>query len=170
MVTTRSKSSKPSTYYKAGPDALRKNNLGLLLKRSYFSLNKMIDDNVAPLGLTCMQWKPLVMIHHQHTNTPAGLARKSMVDTGAMTRTLDRLEAKGFLTRKRCETDRRVVNLELTAAGREIISDIFPAVVNAFNTHLAGFSNSEIETLCSLLTRVIANGETKSSSSDHSES
>lgn len=160
MVTAHSKGNKPSTYYQANPESLRKkNNLGLLLKRSYFSLNKMIDDNVAPLGLTCMQWKPLVMIYHQHTNTPAELARKAMVDTGAMTRTLDRLETKGFLTRKRCKADRRVVNLELTASGREVIDDILPAVTKAFNAHLAGFSKDEIETLCALLDRVIANGE-----------
>src|SRR3546814_12841757 len=89
-----------------------------MLKQSYASLNRMIDENVMPLGLTAMQWKPLVIICHQNMNTPTELSRMALVDTGAMTRTLDRLEAKGFLTRRRCETDRRVVNLELTETGQ----------------------------------------------------
>lgn len=149
----------PATFYRADVASLRsKNNLGRLLKQSYTSLNRMIDEYVAPMGLTAMQWKPLVIICHQNTNTPAELARRAMVDTGAMTRTLDRLEAKGFLRRQRCDTDRRVVNLELTDAGRDVVNDILPAVAKAFNNHLAGFTDAEIETLLKLLGRLIDNG------------
>src|SRR3546814_12352185 len=78
-------------------------------------------------------------------------------------------DLKGFLTRRRCETDRRVVNLELTETGREVVNDILPAVANAFNTHLAGFSNQEIETLLNLLSRVIANGSCKPESDSQRE-
>lgn len=153
---------KPATYYRADVDSLRsQNNLGRLLKLSYASLIRMVDEYVAPMGLTAMQWKPLVIICHQNTNTPAEVSRRAMVDTGAMTRTLDRLEAKGFLRRQRCETDRRVVNLELTDAGRDVVNDILPAVAKAFNTHLAGFSDKEIETLLSLLGRLIENGHAR---------
>jgi|GEM_PF-77309 len=153
---------KPSTYYRGEDATFRlKNNLGRLLKQTYVSLNRMIDENVMPLGLTAMQWKPLVMICYQNLNTPAEIARRAMVDTGAMTRTLDRLEAKGFLTRKRCETDRRVVNVELTESGKEVVNGILPAVANAFNAHLAGFSTQEIETLFSFLDRIIDNGSCK---------
>jgi DNA-binding MarR family transcriptional regulator len=154
---------KTATYYRATAASLRsKNNLGRLLKLSYTSLNRMIDEYVAPLGLTAMQWKPLVIICHQNTNTPAELARRAFVDTGAMTRTLDRLEAKGFLRRQRCDTDRRVVNLELTDAGRDVVNDILPAVAKAFNAHLAGFTDQEIDTLFTLLGRLIDNGSTQS--------
>lgn len=153
---------KPATYYQATVASLRsKNNLGRLLKQSYTSLNRMIDEYVAPMGLTAMQWKPLVIICHQNTNTPAELARRAFVDTGAMTRTLDRLEAKGFLKRQRCDTDRRVVNLELTDAGRDVVNDILPAVAKAYNAHLADFSDQEIETLFTLLGRLIDNGSTQ---------
>src|SRR3546814_14565259 len=49
---------KPATYYRADPESLRqKNNLGRMLKQSYASLNRMIDENVMPLGLTAMQWR-----------------------------------------------------------------------------------------------------------------
>src|SRR5690606_11818171 len=81
-----------------GPD----NNIGILIKRVQASLSRMMDLHVSPLGLTAMQWRPLVMIHHLGINTPAELARHSHVDNGAMTRTLDRLEAKGFIVRNRC--------------------------------------------------------------------
>lgn len=58
------------------------------------SLNRMLDLEMAPLGLTAMQWRPLAMIASGRADTPAELARLINVDTGAMTRTLDRLEAR----------------------------------------------------------------------------
>ena len=63
--------------------------------------------------------------------TPATLSRHLAIDTGLMTRTLDKLETLGMLTRTRSADDRRVVNLELTEAGREValrIAEIAPDV------------------------------------------
>jgi len=138
-----------------GPD----NNVGILIKHVQISLNRMIDQHVSPLGLTAMQWRPLVMIHHLGINTPAELARHGHVDTGAMTRTLDRLEAKNFITRQRCPKDRRVVRIELTASGTQVAEQILPAIALSLNTHLQGFSKDEIHSLISLLERMLANGD-----------
>lgn len=150
---------KPPHFYRAEAHSLcQENNVGHLLKRTTASLTRMIDQGVVPLGLTAMQWKPLVMICHGNLNTPAELSRKAMIDTGAMTRTLDRLETKGFLTRHRCEEDRRVVKLELTDRGRQVADGILPIVANSVNTHLDGFTHDEVMLLLSFLHRMIANG------------
>jgi DNA-binding HxlR family transcriptional regulator len=46
------------------------------------------------------------------------MARRGLgIDAGAITRMLDRLEAKGLVERVRSETDRRVVHVRLTEAG-----------------------------------------------------
>lgn len=134
------------------------NNVGQLLKRVSMSLTRMIDQAVSPLGLTAMQWKPLVLICHHNIDTPAELSRRIFVDSGAMTRTLDRLETKGFLTRHRCEQDRRVVKLELTDSGRQVVKQILPAVADSLNAHLTGFNPNETEQLLGFLRRMIANG------------
>ncbi|MEO6960183.1 MAG: MarR family transcriptional regulator [Burkholderiaceae bacterium] len=150
---------KPPHFYRAEAYSLcQENNVGHLLKRTTASLTRMIDQGVVPLGLTAMQWKPLVMICHGNLDTPAELSRKAMIDTGAMTRTLDRLETKGFLTRHRCEEDRRVVKLELTDSGRQVADGILPIVANSVNTHLDGFSHDEVVLLLDFLHRMISNG------------
>jgi len=74
-----------------------------------------------------------------------------------MTRTLDRMEAKGLCRRERSATDRRMVTLTLTDSGREaaqVIPDVLSRVQNA---HLVGFSPDEFELLKSLLRRILAN-------------
>ena len=73
-----------------------------------------------PHGLTSVQWAPLMIISRGGNPTAASLARDLNTDTGAMTRMLDRLEAKGLLQRTRSSTDRRVVELTLTDQGREL--------------------------------------------------
>lgn len=146
-------------YYSASPDSLTPDNsIGILLKHVLGSLNRMIEHHVSPLGLTAMQWRPLVMIHHLGINTPAELSRHSHVDTGAMTRTLDRLEAKHFITRQRCPDDRRVVRIELTESGSQVAAQILPAVATTLNAHLEDFSKTEIHTLIKLLNRMLVNG------------
>jgi len=148
-------------YYSANTDSLAPdNNVAIQLKHVQASLNRMIEHHVSPLGLTAMQWRPLVMIHHLGINTPAELSRHSHVDTGAMTRTLDRLEAKHFITRQRCPDDRRVVRIELTKNGREVATQILPIVAITLNAHLEDFSKAEIKTLIKLLNRMLANGKT----------
>lgn len=147
-------------YYQACADSLRQdNNLGLLIKRVHALMHRVIEHKVMPLGLTAMQWRPLLLIRHKGIDTPAELARFMHVDTGAMTRTLDRLEVKGFLTRQRCLEDRRVVRIALTPAGKDVIEQILPVIADTLNLHLEGFSKDEIQMLFGLLHRLILNGE-----------
>ena len=74
-----------------------------------------------------------------------------------MTRLLDRLEAKGLLQRVRSSQDRRVVNLELTEAGREIAKGIPAVLCSVQNDFLQGLSVQEWQQLKGLLRRVLDN-------------
>ena len=146
-------------YYSGTPESLSQpNNVGHLIKQVQSSLNRMIDQHVSPLGLTAMQWRPLVMIRYRDVNTPAELSRQTFVDTGAMTRTLDRLEAKRFIVRQRCPDDRRVVRIALTDSGKQVAEQILPAVAASLNAHLQGFNDQEITTLIGFLDRMLTNG------------
>jgi DNA-binding MarR family transcriptional regulator len=131
---------------------------GYLVKLAYLSMNRMLDQEVTPLGMTAMQWRPLIMLALNRADTSAELARLNDVDTGAMTRTLDRLEAKGLIERRRSLEDRRVVHLELTEAGRITASKLSPCIKRVLQQHFRGFSVEEIETLSHFLRRMIANG------------
>lgn len=110
-----------------------------------------------PHGLTSVQWAPLMIISRGGNPTAASLARDLNTDTGAMTRMLDRLEAKGLLLRTRSATDRRVVELTLTEQGRELTTLIPHHLAAVYNAGLAGFTHEEFVTLKQLLRRIIAN-------------
>ncbi|MEU4192207.1 MarR family transcriptional regulator [Kribbella sp. NPDC026611] len=87
----------------------------------------------------------------EHRLTPAGLMRSSMVTSGAISQRLDRLEARGLVTRTPSETDGRGVTVTLTAEGLELIDKVVPTHVDTEHELLDGLSAGERDQLASLL-------------------
>ena len=146
----------PCTFYRA--DTYRpEGSVGYLMKQIINLVSQDIERQLAHTDLTSAQWVPLFKMHFGQASTVAELARECNLDAGAMTRLLDRLEAKGLCKRVRSETDRRVVNLELTAAGSQAASEIPEILSGVQNAHLAGFSEAEFLTLRGYLQRILNN-------------
>ena len=134
------------------------NSYGYLLRRLYASMQRHCEKRMQPLDLTAMQWGPLLLMAEGRGNTAAELARGMDIDTGAMTRMLDRLEAKGLLARARSASDRRVVRLELTAEGLKVAGQIPHLLADVLNLHLRDFKADELHMLMGFLQRMLANG------------
>lgn len=134
------------------------NSYGYLLRRLYASMQRHFEKRMQPLELTAGQWGPLLLMAEGRGNTAAELARGMDIDTGAMTRMLDRLEAKGLVARARSASDRRVVRLELTAEGLNVASQIPHQLADVLNLHLKDFKADELHMLMGFLKRMIANG------------
>ena len=131
--------------------------VGYLMRQILTSMAQGIDTQLADSDLTNAQWLPMLKLHLGHASTVAELARACNLDAGAMTRLLDRLEAKGLCKRTRSETDRRVVNIALTELGRTVAQGIPDVLCQVLNQHLSGFTPEEFLMLKSLLHRVLAN-------------
>lgn len=121
-------------------------------------MRREVETRMAEHGLTDAQWKPLWMLQTGRASTANELAREMMVDAGAITRMLDRLEAKGLLERLRSESDRRVVHLRLTEAGVAAVAQVPHVLASVNNDFLRGFTAREFQQLRDLLDRMHANG------------
>ena len=131
--------------------------VGFLIKKLAQALGRELDRRMVDLGLTDAQWKPLLMLHQGGCSTAMDLARTACHDTGAVTRLLDRLEAKALVHRVRSLEDRRVVNLELTEEGKRIAAEIPGVITHLANQVLTGFSQEEFVQFRDLLGRALAN-------------
>ncbi|GIT35198.1 MAG: MarR family transcriptional regulator [Gammaproteobacteria bacterium] len=134
--------------------------VGYLVTLASRKLLRNIETGLKPFNLTANQWAPLLALANERCNTVAGCARETGIDNGAMTRMLDRLEVKGFVSRKRSNNDRRVVNIALTSQGKKIAKDIPPVISEVLNQQLRGFSEKEFTLIKNLLQRFLINGET----------
>jgi DNA-binding MarR family transcriptional regulator len=131
--------------------------IGYLLKRAGSQLASTVDRGLAEFDMTHAQLGIFLKLLHGHANTAADLARELMTDTGAMTRMLDRLEEKGFVQRTRSSTDRRIVEVALTAKGEQFADSMIQVAINSLNHHLRNFSNAEVAQFKDFLRRMISN-------------
>ena len=133
--------------------------VGFLMRKVLGSVLVQVDTQLSAYDLTYVQWLPLYKLIMKEGNTVAGLARELDIDPGAMTRSLDRLEAKGLVRRERSTEDRRVVHLVLTDEGRKVARKVPTVLATVLNGHLRGFSEAEWHQLLEFLDRMLANGE-----------
>lgn len=162
--TARPRAAKERSVRPGDPDFYRGDaypigdSVGYLLKQIRSQLDRAVDGEMAEHDLTGVQWGPLLMIHYGVGNTAAEIARYACVDTGAVTRMLDRLEGKGLVQRSPSPTDRRVMRLELTREGERLCRDAIPfALARVSNGLLRGFTSDEFRQLKDFLIRVLAN-------------
>lgn len=101
---------------------------------------------LAPLNLKLWEYDVLSALRRQGPpfQLPAtGLARASMLTSGAMTNRIDRLQARGLVMRVPDPADGRGVNVVLTDAGRRLTDAAIEARLTAANAQLAVLSVAE---------------------------
>lgn len=143
--------------------------VGYLMRRIISLVSQGVERELEPSGLTNAQWVPMLKLYMGRASTAAELARQCDLDAGSMTRLLDRLEAKELCRRVRSSEDRRVVNLELTDAGRAAAQEIPGILCGVQNALLAGFSVEEWKTLQSYLRRMLDTAQTLNASTEKND-
>lgn len=134
--------------------------MGVILRIQ--ALAKMLGDQTAMrLQAFDLQWwqydvlsalrrqgKPFVMAATE-------LADTTMLTSGAMTNRIDRLESEGLVRRLKDDNDRRRVLVQLTRKGLKLIEDAAEARFDVAMDALVGLSESQRESLNSLLRLVM---------------
>ena len=127
-----------------------------------FSLNKArnlllgeMDAALRDLDITSQQIGIILSLSHNLASTPFELSKLLDIDTGLMTRMLDKLEKQNLLTRVRSVDDRRMVNLALTAKGRSVAAEVSQRAPDVLNRRLKDFSAAESKELHRLLLKFI---------------
>jgi len=131
-----------------------KNSVGYLMRICTNRVLPQMETLFQDQELTFSQWTTLVALHDGRITTPGDLAQNICHDAGSLTRLVDQMVERGFVTRGRSETDRRVVTLSLTPRGRSLVEALAPKVMHFWNGLLSGFTHAEIDTLINLLTRL----------------
>lgn len=86
-----------------------------------------------------------------HRLTPTALMRSSMVTSGAITQRLDRLQARGLITRTRNDADGRGIHVALTDDGLELIDRVLPDHVANEDRLLAALTDAQRDALADTL-------------------
>ncbi|QKC87594.1 MarR family transcriptional regulator [Mesorhizobium sp. NZP2234] len=126
------------------------------------------DEMTAAIGLAVMQWQDATQAYDEAVGTKLGLnmaerhcigllysgpqsagaiATATGLTPAAVTALIDRLEARGLLTRTRSLEDRRKVVIEATKATRELSARYYGAIAEEGEKVIATFSDAELATI-----------------------
>jgi len=129
--------------------------IGMLLGRAALLKDRILDWHLEADGVTAAQFKVLIIVTQYQVDTPAELCRYLGLDSGSMTRMLDRLEQKGLILRQRCPEDRRQVRLALSADGQRLADRLPQVGAAAMNELVGALQPDELKTLEGLLAKVL---------------
>ena len=121
--------------------------------------DRELTQGLREFGLRVPEWRALAALYARRMCTMSELADLATIDRTTLTRTIDRMQQAGWLSRRADSDDMRVTRLELSAAGRKLFDRVWPAVQRLNELALAGLPKSEIQHLHKTLERMRANLE-----------
>jgi MarR family 2-MHQ and catechol resistance regulon transcriptional repressor len=99
--------------------------LWLVLARAYGSIVNYIEGSFVSQGLGLSDFMVLEVLLHKGPLTISAIGEKVLLASASMTSAIDRLEKRGLVRRKTCDSDRRIRFVELTDCGKAFIEEIY---------------------------------------------
>jgi DNA-binding MarR family transcriptional regulator len=106
-------------------------------------------------GLTGSQYNILRILRGEGKPLPIlEIANRTVTVVPGITGLIDRLEQAGFVQRERCEKDRRVIYVAITAQGTKVLSELDKPVLSHHEKLMGHLSQAELKELSRLLEKV----------------
>lgn len=129
-------------------------NTGYLISRIGALGQRRFAERMATLGLTPRMWGALNVLDQEGALSQHALGRCVGMDPSSMVSTIDELEAKDLVQRRRDPSDRRAYALHMTEQGRDVLKRGRRLAREAQEELLGHLSAEERDQLHALLLRV----------------
>ena len=125
------------------------------LSRLQANLNAQAADLLRRHGsVPLAHWRVLLILHDNLATTQKDIVERAEFDKGQVSRIVERLVNEGLLVSESDSEDKRVLNLHLTNAGREMMSRLIPVMRQRRSHLISPFSDEELATLFDFLDRL----------------
>ena len=143
-------------YSKADLNDTITNNVLISIRKIIQSIALNSKSLVKRVGLTGPQLTVLQEVTYAGEVSVGDIARAISLSQGTVTGILQRLEKKDLLTRRRSDTDRRRVLVQLTVAGRDLLEKAPPLMQEAFVERFSNLPDWEQTLILSALQRLVS--------------
>lgn len=130
----------------------------LALLRTADEAKRHITSVLESAGVTLQQYNVLRILRGAGVDglPTLAVADRMLERTPGVTRLIDRMERKGWVTRRRCTEDRRRVWCNITASGLDLLEPLDEPVARIDKTFFGALEEREIEELIGYLDRIRA--------------
>ncbi|WP_407355322.1 MarR family winged helix-turn-helix transcriptional regulator [Methanolobus sp. WCC5] len=131
--------------------------IGRDISHLFRSINIYLSKELEPYGIGSGQFPFFMRLLHQDGVSQETLASSLRYDRATITRSVNKLEEMGYVTRKRDPCDKRAYCIYLTDKGREMDNVLISISVRLNDTLLRGFSDKEKAMFISLVEKAAMN-------------
>jgi DNA-binding MarR family transcriptional regulator len=129
--------------------------VGYLLAKTHVQMRERANAMLEPLRLDVMQFGALTVLDDAGPLSQQALAARIGCDRTTMVAIIDRLEASGYVKRRRNPEDRRAYALEITKRGAEAQTKGLELLTSFEGEFLAPLSAKERDSLRDMLRRLL---------------
>jgi MarR family transcriptional regulator for hemolysin len=133
--------------------------IGLQLARTSKSVGRAFNDALGEAGGSLPVWLILTTLRGDAHASQHELARAIGIEGPTLTRHLDRMEADRLIRRRPHPSDRRKIQVEATAAGRQLVRRLRRVAEETERATLAGIPARDLAALRRVLSRIESNIE-----------
>jgi DNA-binding MarR family transcriptional regulator len=133
------------------PDFSREESIGLIMRSLTREFNQVLERRLLMHNITIGMWHPLRVLWQEDGRLQNQIQKEVGIAQPTLVSTLDRMEKRGFIERRRSDEDRRQVRIYLTPEGKELKDELvhYAADVQALATR--DVSEAELAILISVL-------------------
>ncbi len=130
------------------------------LVRGHALAMDLVESNLKKAGFPALAWYDVLLELDRAGEDglrPYEIERRLLLPQYGLSRLLDRIEAKGYLTRRPCEADGRGQVVVITRSGRDLRRRMWPVYAAGIEAAVARkLGESELATLATLLAKLSA--------------
>lgn len=119
--------------------------VGFMIQKLVRAIHLFERDQIKTQGFTTSQCYTILELYKSGSLTMNELSERMDLNSSTMTRILDNLVRDNYISRDKDESDRRIVVVSLTDAGREAAKDLDTAVKSYYKKIIANIPEGQVE-------------------------
>ncbi|MDT8402103.1 MAG: MarR family transcriptional regulator [Bacteroidales bacterium] len=133
--------------------------LGRISQQVSKSLGIRLENKFRSAGIRMngAQWSILSMLYQSDCVTQQCVGTTLGMDKVTLTRAVNMLEKRGYLTRSQLKDDRRIKEISLSDEGKVIYNTLAPLAEATLNEAFAGIEKEKVEALLETLEKIHSN-------------
>jgi DNA-binding MarR family transcriptional regulator len=128
--------------------------LPLVVSRVLNLLNLQLLDHLRPLNITPQQYRVALLLSEHEMLNIGEISRESCIEPSIVSRIVSKLESLGYAERRRNASNRRLIEVSITAEGARMIKSLEPKARKIIERSVADISGDEMKSLEETLQKI----------------
>lgn len=124
---------------------------------------RLAEKQLSLIGITLSELRALRFLSEHGSCSMVTLARDQLMTPGGMTGLVDHLEGQNLIRRIRSDSDRRIINIEITKEGERVINRAVSVYQQFMEKSLENLDEEEIQTFLRIVKKMIVSGQRRES-------